>query len=159
MAVRYFGGDLAGASAVDPTAWRGGLDLPALVDDLRGLIGTFQYNVALGRIWSDVLDAANRYIQATEPFKRIKTDPEATKAVLINLAEAIRVIAILIKPFLPSTAETFYRATSVAEVAPWEGVSYADVLSRPQVDDLKVTAPLVSGKPAPLFPKIEPKAG
>ena len=158
MAVRYFGGALAGASAVDATAWRSGLDLGALVEELRGLIGAFEYNVAIQRIWSEVLDRANRYIQATEPFKVVKTDPDAARAILVNLAEATRIIGILIRPFLPATAETFYRAFNVADVAPWESVSYASVLDRPAVADLKVTTPLVSGKPAPLFPTIETKA-
>ena len=158
MAVRYFGGELAGAPEVDATAWRAGLDLPGLVEELRRLIGGFDYNVAIQRIWSEVLDRANRYIQATEPFKVVKTDPDAARAILVNLAEAIRIIAILIKPFLPTTAETFYRAFNVEAAAPWDAVSYASVLERPSVPDLKVTAPLVSGKPAPLFPKIEAKA-
>jgi methionyl-tRNA synthetase len=157
MAVRYFDGDLGEAASVEPTAWRGGLDLPALIEDLRHLMGTFQYNVALQRIWSEVLDPANRYIQATEPFKLVKTDPEATRVVLINLAEAVRVIAILIKPFLPSTAENFYGAFNFAEAEPWESVSYASAIGRRPPGRLRVTAPLVSGKPTPLFPKIESK--
>ena len=161
MAVRYFEGNLAGPP-VDTTAWLAGVDLPALVEELRGLIAGFQYNVALGRIWSDVLDAANRYIQVTEPFKLIKVDREATRAVLANLAEAIRVIGILIKPFLPATGETFYRAFNPGDSAPWDSVSYADATRRPEPADgsmvgLEVTAPLVSGKPTPLFPKIEPR--
>jgi methionyl-tRNA synthetase len=154
MCLRYFQGDLAGSAAIDRTAWRGGLDLPALVGDLCSLVGTFQYNVALQRIWLEVLDAANRYIQATEPFKLIKTDPEATKVVLANLAEWVRVAAILIKPFLPQTAETFYRAFNYAEAKPWEAVAYADVLEPPAIE-LRVTAATVEGKVAPLFPKIE----
>ncbi len=150
---------LGDASAIDTTAWRAGLDLSALVEELRGLIGAFEYNVAIQRIWSEVLDRANRYIQATEPFKVVKTDPAAARAILVNLAEAIRIIAILIKPFLPRTAETFYRAFNVADAQPWKSVSFANVLERPTVADLKVTAPLVNGKPTPLFPKIEAKAG
>ncbi len=67
------------------------------------------------RIWRDVVDAANRYIQETEPFKLAKTDLEACRAVLVNLAEWLRVAAILIKPFLPRTAETFYRAFNFEE--------------------------------------------
>ncbi len=159
MAVRYFEGNLGDASAIDATAWRAGLDLPALVEELRGLIGAFEYNVAIQRIWSEVLDRANRYIQTTEPFKVVKTDPAAARAILVNLAEAIRIIAILIKPFLPQTAETFYRAFNFADARPCESVSYASVLDRPTVADLKVTAALVNGKPTPLFPKIEAKAG
>ena len=98
------------AEAVDLTAWRRGLDLAALVGELRELMIAFEYTRALQRIWLEVVDAANRYIQETEPFKLAKTDLEACRVVLVNLAEWLRVTAILIKPFLPRTAETFYQA-------------------------------------------------
>ena len=110
---------------------------------------------ALQRIWQDVLDAVNRYVQVTEPFKLIKTDPDACLAVLVNLAEAIRVAAILIKPFLPKTAQTFYGAFNFADVVPWDAVSYADAALPKLPADLHLTAPLINNKPAPLFPKIE----
>jgi methionyl-tRNA synthetase len=154
MCVKYFDGRLDGASALEPVAWRAGLDLNALVADLRGRLGAFEYNVALQRIWLEVLDAANRYIDATAPFKLAKTDLNACKAVLINLAEAVRVIAILIKPFLPGTAATFYRSFNFEDERAWDKVGYADVLTRGAALDLHVTAPLAGGKPAPLFPKI-----
>ncbi len=155
MCVKYFGGALPGSSSIDASAWRGGLDLPALIGELRGLIGSFQFNVALQRIWMEVLDAINRYVQTTEPFKLFKADPDACLAVLINLADALRVAAILIKPFLPRTAETFYEAFNFAEVRSWDDLSYADAESPSLPRDLRVTAPLVNGKPVPLFPKIE----
>ena len=155
MCVRYFEGNLEGASAVDTTAWRAGLDLEALVGDLRGLVGGFEYNVALQRTWLEVLGAANRYIEETKPFRLVKTDREATRAVLVNLAEALRVVAILIKPFLPDTASTFHGAFNFGEGMGWEEVSYASTLNRPEIRDLRVTAALVAGKPAPLFPRIE----
>ncbi len=155
MCVKYFEGVLPGSAAIDATAWQAGLDLPALVEQLRQLVGSFQFNVALQRIWLEVLDAANRYVQTTEPFKLIKTDPDACRAVLVNLAEAIRVAAILIKPFLPGTAETFYRAFNYEASKPWDSVSFRDAASPSLPDDLHVTAALINGKPAPLFPKIE----
>ncbi|HEV3168382.1 MAG TPA: class I tRNA ligase family protein [Isosphaeraceae bacterium] len=158
MCAKYFDGRLEGSSTIDPTAWRGGLDLAALVADLRSSIGSFQYNVALQRIWLEVLDAANRYIDATAPFKLARTDLAACKAVLVNLAEALRVSAIFIKPFLPQTAETFYRAFNFEESRAWSQVSYNDAVSRPTGPDLIMTAPLTGGKPTPLFPKIETKA-
>jgi len=157
MCVKYFGGDLSGAPPAPPTSWRAGLDLGALVAELRRLLSAFQYNVALQRIWLEVLDAANRYVQTTEPFKLAKTDPEACKVVLVNLAEALRVVAILLKAFLPRTAETFYRAFNFEEVRPWEEVHFEDALAPASLLNLRVTAPLVGGKPAPLFPKIETK--
>lgn len=73
----------------------------------------------------------------------------------MNLADAIRVIAILIKPFLPRTAETFYHSFNFGESEPWASVRYESALRRPAGPDLKVTAALNDGKPAPLFPKIE----
>ena len=53
-----------GSAAVDPTAWRAGLDLPALVGELRERWSARSSTTsALQRIWLEVLDAANRYIQ------------------------------------------------------------------------------------------------
>jgi methionyl-tRNA synthetase len=158
MCLKYFEGRLDGSAAIDPTAWRAELDLPTLVDELRSLVGSFQYATALQKIWLEVLDAANRYIEATQPFKLAKTDPEATKVVLVNLAEALRVIAILIKPFLPRTAEAFSSAFNFGEAQAWDAVSYADTTERPPGPDLRVTAPLENGKVTPLFPKIDLKA-
>ena len=155
MCVKYFDGRLEAAPGVAPTAWLAGLDLPTLVADLCGLVGSFAYNVALQRIWLELLDAANKYIQVTQPFKLIKDDPDACRVVLLNLAEALRAIAILIKPFLPQTAATFYRAFDFESTRPWGSVSYGDVADTPTPGTLTVTAPLVNGKPAPLFPKIE----
>jgi methionyl-tRNA synthetase len=160
MCLRYFDGALEGSGGVEPTAWRAGEgDLGALVRDLRELVGTFQYNVALQRIWLDGLDPANRYIETTAPFKLAKTDREACRRVLINLAEALRVAAILIKPFLPRTAATIYRTFNYGEALPWERVRYDDAVHRPRGPELRVTAEFEGGKPAPLFPKIEKDEG
>lgn len=155
MCVKYFDGVLPAAAAVDVSAWWGDIDRARLVDDLRALVEDFQYNVALQRIILEVVDAANRYIQATQPFRVIKTDPEACRVALVNLADAMRVIAIFIKPFLPRTAATFYRAFPFEEHRAWERVGYRDVLNPASLDALRVTAELQDGKPIPLFPKIE----
>ncbi len=157
MAAKYFDGRLEGSPSIDATAWREGLDWPTLVGDLRGQVGSFQYNVALQRIWLEVLDAANRYIERTQPFKLAKTDLEACKVVLVNLAEALRVAAILIKPFLPRTAKTFYSAFNFGDSESWDRVAYSSTLSRPNGPDLTLTAELPGGKPTPLFPKVEVK--
>jgi len=155
MCLKYFSGDLGSVEGVDLTAWRGDLNLPGLVDELREHLDDFEYSEALKRVWLEVVDAANRYIQATQPFKLVKTDPEACRVVLANLADWTRITAILIKPFLPGTAETFYRAFNFEESRPWENVSYGDAANVFQGEALRVTAPIVDGKPAPLFPKIE----
>jgi len=158
MCLKYFEGRLEGSSQVRPMAWLGELDPPRLVEELREAVGGFQYTTALRRIWLEVLDAANRYIETTQPFKLAKTDPEAAKVVLINLAEALRVSAILIKPFLPNTAATLYRAFNFEQARPWEAVSYRDAAQPLEGLELTVTANLENGRVAPLFPKIDLKA-
>ncbi len=155
MCVRYFEGNLGSTQGLALTAWRGDLDLPALVGELREAMTELDYSTALGRIWLEVVDRANRYTQETEPFKLAKTDLEACRRVLLNLAEWVRVAAILIKPFLPRTAETFYSAFNFGEQAAWERVSYGDAAHPVGEMSLRVTATLSGGKPAPLFPKID----
>lgn len=158
MCHKYFGGRLEGSSAIDPTAWRAGLDWPALVGDLRSLVGSFQYNVALSRLWLEVLDSANKYIDTTQPFKLAKTDPEACKAVLVNLAEALRVASILARPFLPKSTAAIYESFNFGESEGWESVGYESALGRPLGPDLRLTSELPGGKPSPLFPKVETRA-
>lgn len=156
MCVKYFDGKLEGSAALRKTDWLAGLDLAALVDDVGARVGSFAYNAALQRVWLEVLSAANRYVEVTSPFRLVKTDREATRAVLANLAEALRVVAILTKPFLPTTAASFYRAFNFGAAQPWELVRYEDAKRPPDGPDLEVTAPLSGGKPLPLFPRIDP---
>jgi methionyl-tRNA synthetase len=155
MCVKYFDGRLEGAAAIDLSRWRQGLDLTELATDLRAKLAAFEYSAVLQRIWRDVIDPANRYIQETEPFKLAKTNPNECRAVLINLADWLRITAILIKPFLPRTAETFYRAFDFESLEAWQTVNFDNLLAPVKRGELHVTAPITGGKPAPLFPKIE----
>src|SRR4029077_9078752 len=126
MCLKYLGGRLERADSTDTSRWRQGLDIAELVSGLRQQVGSFEYAPALQRIWRDVVDSANRYIQATEPFKLAKSDPEACRAVLVNLADSLRIAAILIKPFLPRTAETFSRSFNSEDIKAWDRVNYVD---------------------------------
>ncbi len=155
MCLKYFNGDLGDARADQARAWTKGADFPALIQDLRARITAFEYGFAFQRIGRDVVDLANLYIQETEPFKLAKTDLPACKAVLINLAEWLRTTAILLKPFLPRTAATFYQAFNFEEFQPWSSVSYQDAATPLLGPGLCVTAPSTGGKPTPLFPKID----
>ena len=155
MCVKYFEGRLGSTEGIDLTAWRRGLDLPAFVGELREAMIAFDYSTVLQRVWLEVVDRANRYTQETQPFKLAKADLEGCRHVLLNLAEWLRVAAILIKPFLPRTAETFYGAFDFNAENAWDRVSYSDATRPMKGLDLRITAPLNGGKPAPLFPKIE----
>jgi methionyl-tRNA synthetase len=83
----------------------------------------------------------------------VKTDKNAARAVLFDLVEQLRVVAILLKPFLPRSSETIYRSFNFD--LPWERVSYAEAWGRPRTTkDLRLIAALEDGKAKPLFPRI-----
>jgi methionyl-tRNA synthetase len=86
-------------------------------------------------------------------WKLVKTDKEAAKKVLFNAVQSLRVASILLKPFIPKSAEAIY--TSFNFPKPWKDVTYADAADlKAQPDDLRVTAELFEGKVKPLFPRI-----
>jgi methionyl-tRNA synthetase len=73
--------------------------------------------------------------------------------VLYDLAEVLRVVSILLKPFLPRSAETIYRTFNFKQ--PWEEVRFEDVWVHPgQPQDFRIVAELPGGKVKPLFPRI-----
>jgi methionyl-tRNA synthetase len=154
MCLRYFDGRLEGAGAVTADALFAGIDRPAAVRAIGTAIEAGEYPQALAAIWKGVLDPANRYIDRTKPFELVKVDRDACRRVLVQLAEALRIFAILVKPFMPMTAETIYNGFS--HPAPFDAVRYEQAASRSTPsEDLRVTAVLRDGKVLPLFPRIE----
>jgi methionyl-tRNA synthetase len=123
------------------------------VGTVREHVEACRYNLALQAIIQDFLTPTNQYLEANAPWKLVKTDKEAAKKVLFNAVQSLRVAAILLKPFIPRSAEKIYRSFNFP--TPWEAVKYADAAElKAQPDDLRVTAELVDGKPTPLFPRI-----
>jgi methionyl-tRNA synthetase len=146
-------GHLTGTARKEPGQVYTEVDTETTVQQVQGHIEACQYNQALQRIWQQILDPANRYLENTKPWQLVKTDRDAAKRVLYDAAEQLRAVAILLKPFLPRTAETIYRSFNFPQA--WEQVRHEDVWVHPcQVDDLRVLAPLENGKVKPLFPRI-----
>ena len=50
----------------------------------------------------DIADEANRYFDEAQPWVTIKTDPEATRAVLSTTLNVFRILAVYLKPILPA---------------------------------------------------------
>jgi methionyl-tRNA synthetase len=50
-------------------------------------------------------DEANRYVEVKQPWTTIKTDPEATRATLTAVMNAVEVLTIYLKPILPKFAQ------------------------------------------------------
>jgi len=146
-------GLLRGTSGVEPAEIYSDIDTETTVQQVQGHIERCEYNQALERIWRQVVDPANQYIDKKAPWNLVKTDKLAAQQVLYDLVEQLRVVAILLKPFLPRSASTIYRSFNFKQ--PWEEVRHEDVWVHPgQGEDLRVLAALEGGKVKPLFPRI-----
>jgi methionyl-tRNA synthetase len=148
-----YDGRLAGTAGVKPRPVRADAQVRKIVEQYQGHVEACRYNQALQVVWQQVLDPANQYAERNEPWKLVKTDRDAAGRVLHDLTEQLRVASILLKPFLPATAEKIYRSFNFAE--PWEEVSCRSAWEAPgQSEDLRVLAALEGGKVKPLFPRI-----
>ncbi len=81
-----------------------------VVAETRSLLEQNELQAALQSIWTLVAHA-NKYIDDTAPFKLAKDPAQAKRLdeVLYNLVEVCRILAVLLWPFLPGTAEKMYR--------------------------------------------------
>jgi methionyl-tRNA synthetase len=150
---QYYDGHLQGTSGLEPGEIYTEADTETTAQQVQEHIEKCQYNQALQRIWLQVVTPANQYLDKTEPWKLVKADREAAKRVLYDGVEQLRVVAILLKPFLPRTAETFYRSFNFKQR--WEQVRSEDVWVHPgQTEDLRLLAKLEGGNVPPLFPRI-----
>ena len=73
--------------------------LPGL---MRPLLDRLVFHDALEAVWR-VIRAANAYIDHAAPWALRKTDPARMAAVLAQLADVIRVVAIVLQPFMPDS--------------------------------------------------------
>ncbi len=96
-------------------------DDEALLASAYGLLGTcrqYMEDVAPHKMLSDVFDvvgAANGYMQAQEPWKLKKSDPERMATVLYVVAEVTRVCATLLQPVMPDAMNRLLDLLGVGE--------------------------------------------
>jgi methionyl-tRNA synthetase len=150
-------GNLVNRSLSMLKRYRNGL-VPAVSDDLRSetervvretreLLEQNKLQAALQSIWS-LVTRGNQYVDHEAPFKLAKDPSQAQRldAVLYNLAEVCRVLAVLLWPFLPGTAGRIYAQLGLTltpdkfELAKWGGLQTGHKI----------------GDPAALFPRKDP---
>ncbi len=131
MAEKYFGGKLPAereADAIDE-------ELIGMASSLRDryedCMEHFQFSSALAEVWK-LIARSNKYIDETMPWALGK-DPEKQArlaAVLYNLCEALRIVSVLIAPFMPETAPKVAEQLGARpEELTWESAGKWGVLS------------------------------
>lgn len=92
--------------------------------DVEALMDKLYISDALERIWA-LVSRANKYIDETMPWVLAKdeTKKERLAAVLYNLAESIRIISVMISPFIPDTSEKINSQFGFeSDVLTWDSV-------------------------------------
>ena len=115
MIDKYFGGTLPAPGTVaeeDAALIALAKELPAKVD---AQMTELHIPDALAEIWK-LVGACNKYIDVTAPWSLAKSEAgqERLKTVLYNLAESLRIVAILLTPYLTSTPQKMFAQLGTA---------------------------------------------
>jgi methionyl-tRNA synthetase len=110
-----------------------------------------EINAALKEVWA-LVSRANKYIDETGPWALAKDPAKKPRlnSVLYNLAEVLRIVAILISPFMPHTSPRI-----------WQQLGLGNDLATVRLADAQHWGLFPAGttvaKPEPIFPRIEEK--
>lgn len=122
MVNKYFGGTIP----TERTAGEFDDDLIALATATKAKVEAYademQFSQALTELWT-LISRTNKYIDETAPWVLAKDEANRARlaAVMYNLCEAIRIISILVSPFLPHTAPKIQAQLGApAAVLSWE---------------------------------------
>jgi methionyl-tRNA synthetase len=86
----------------------------ALLAECRKQHSDFAISKAMDAIWRVVADA-NRYFAGQEPWALKKTDPARMETVLWTTAEVLRMVGLLIQPYVPQSAAKLLDLLAVPE--------------------------------------------
>ncbi|HEY1316675.1 MAG TPA: methionine--tRNA ligase [Gaiella sp.] len=116
--------------------------------DVANGLDVFDLTGALERIW-EVVRGLNRHVEATAPWQIAKDDARAEELdrVLYDLVDGLRVVAVALAAYLPTTSARILEALGQPPENGWEEVAYGRTRA---VEGLQPAAPL--------FPRVDEAA-
>jgi methionyl-tRNA synthetase len=122
-----------------------------VIDEVRKLYDELAFNKILQKIW-ELVDTTNQYIDKTGPWNLAKTDEgkERLKTVMYNAAESLRVLGVLLFPFMPKSCELLMQQLGVEKTIEEQGMTSLDNWGG-------LTSGTQTQKAKQLFPRIEDK--
>jgi methionyl-tRNA synthetase len=124
MASNYFNGLIPAPGTLDEEDLSVRDTALKAVDDYRAEMEGFAFHKALISVW-EVIGTLNRYIDATKPWDLAKTDRERLAMVLHTITEAIKIVSVLLWPFIPQSAERIQQQLGYSQVGlalPLDGI-------------------------------------
>ncbi len=76
----------------------------ASLEGISTAVDELAFNRAMESLW-ELVNAANKYIDSTKPWELSKKNPQALERVLSHAWEALRIVGLLLSPFLPDSAQ------------------------------------------------------
>ena len=114
----------------------------------EGQMEEYKLSNALSSIWN-MIKRANRYVEETSPWALNKEKNFARlQSVLYNLAETLRIVSIVLEPFMPQTAKSIWE--QLGNPGNWEKQSIKEAKEWGKMQN---EFPI--GKALPLFPRID----
>lgn len=122
-----------------------------LSDDFPEKMDRYQFTMALESLW-ECISFSNKYIDLSQPWILAKNpqDRGLLGNVLVNLAQAIRNVALYLKPIMPDTSKEIYLRLGFLEEQ-WKATTFSDLGWHMDMSGQKVL------EAQPLFPRIDIK--
>ncbi|HRS22410.1 MAG TPA: methionine--tRNA ligase subunit beta, partial [Clostridia bacterium] len=127
------------------------------------LMDKLLFSNALTEIWK-LIGRANKYIDETMPWvlARDESKKERLAEVLYNLAEVLRIIGVLISPYMPNTPAKIFQQLGIADEAlkTWESIkSFGELKAGTIVNKGEIIFPRVDFEPKEPSAAAEPVSG
>ncbi len=149
LVIRYCGGKVPSPSGKTEEDGKLRERIDDLFPSLDQLMETLSFSDALSKIW-EIVKGANLYIDRCAPWQLAKKEEEKARlnTVLYNSLEVLRILSILLFPFIPQSAEKM-----------WTQLGLQEDLKLQSLEKAKIWGQLPPGvlvqKGPPLFPRIK----
>ncbi len=122
-------------------------DARSTVENYINLMDAMELSAAIKNVWQFV-SRSNKYIDETAPWKLAKdaSQAQALSNVLYNLVESLRIIAVMISPLMPSTAQKIFEQLNLEPIEQLKINSIKEFGAFPRAHAVN--------KPQQLFPRI-----
>ncbi len=123
---KYNGGKVPAAGTAGELELQLGKEMESFPERIGRAIETYHFRDALAEMMN-LARLGNKYLTETEPWKRIKENPDEAMTALHYSLQICANLAILCRPFLPFTAEKLSRMLHL-EAADWQAAGSARLL-------------------------------
>jgi len=84
-----------------------------LIDRYESLMKELSFHKALMGVW-EVIGSVNKYIDTTAPWVLAKSDTERLATVIFHIVETLKIISVLLWPFIPESAKKIHDQLGLA---------------------------------------------